>query len=87
MLESMNVNDVDAGIIISIVKKKKKQLQKIHSTALASSSGFWVICTSHVYQRLIPTESDLDGLLHWTCALPDYDIKSNYVQIKLKGVV
>lgn len=83
----MNVNDVDAGIIISIVKKKKNNYKKIHCTALASSSGFWVICTSHVYQRVIPTETDLDGLLHWICALPDYDIKSNYAQIKLKGVV
>lgn len=35
MLESMNVNDVDAAFLIFIVKKKNQ----IHFTALASSSG------------------------------------------------
>lgn len=68
---------------IFIVKKKKYKNNKIHSTALASSTEIWVICTSHVYQRLIPTEADLDRLLSWTCALPDDVIMSNYAHIEL----
>lgn len=46
-----------------------------------------MICTSHVYQRLIPTESDLHGLLHWTCTLPDCVIKSIYAHFELKAGV
>lgn len=86
----MNVNYVDAAFFILIVKKRRKlyyKNNKIHSAALASSGGFWVICTSHVYQRLIPTQSDLDGLLHCTRALPDNVIKSNDAHIELRAGV
>lgn len=70
-----------------LLKKETTKTTNSAPTALASSGRFGAICTSHVYQRLIPTESDLDGLLHWTWALPDLVIKPNDAHTELRAGV
>lgn len=80
MLESMNVNNVDAGFIIIFI------FGGVKSTPL-----LWPPAeVSHVYQRHILHQapaSDFKQHLNWTCAVPDYVIGSNSAQINLKAVV
>lgn len=64
-------------------KKREKQQHPLHCFGLQQ----WILGDLHksCLSKTHSHQSDLDGLLHWTCALIDYVIKSNYSHVELKA--
>lgn len=78
----MNVNDVDAGIIIFIVNRGKKSTQLLQPPA--ADCG-WFAQVMFI-KDLFPL-SQTWSLLNWKSSLPDHVITLNYAKINLQGVV